>query len=62
MLVVHRSEKGSYRLAEIDGTLSKLKFAPFHLIQYHARSNKQLNITKFIDAKDITEIYNDEDN
>jgi hypothetical protein len=59
MIVVHRSANGSYRLAEIDGALSKLKFAAFRLIPYHARSNKKLVITKFVDAKDLTGLEND---
>jgi hypothetical protein len=54
MIVVHRSTNGSYRLSEIDGALSKLKFAAFRLILYHARSNKKLIITKFINRKDLT--------
>jgi hypothetical protein len=59
MIVAHRSTNGSYRLAEIDGALSKLKFAAFRIIPYHARSNKRLLITKFIDAKDLTGLEND---
>jgi hypothetical protein len=60
MLVVHRSSNGSYRLAEIDGALSKLKFAAFRLIPYHARSTKKLIITKFIDQKDLTGLQDDD--
>jgi hypothetical protein len=37
MIVVSRSCNGSYRLAEIDGTVSKLKFAAFRLIPYYTR-------------------------
>ena len=59
MVVVHRSTNGSYCLAELDGALSKLKFAAFNLIPYHARSNKWLAITKFIDQKDLTRLNND---
>ena len=60
MLVIHRSSGGSYRLSEIDGALSKLKFAAFRLIPYHARTNKKLIITKFIDRSDLTGLQ-DED-
>jgi len=60
MLVLHRSNKGSYRLAEIDGSISKLKFAAFRLIPYYSRSTKNLTITKFIDIKDLTGLTNDE--
>ena len=54
LIVVQRSTKGSYRLAEVDGALSKLKFAAFRLIPYHARSDKKLVITKFVNREDLT--------
>jgi len=54
MLVVHRSTNGSYRLAELDGTLSNLTFASFPLIPYYARTTKKPTITKFSDRKDLT--------
>ena len=56
MIVAHHSTNGSYCLAEVDGLLSKLKFATFHLIPYHARSSKKLVVTKFVDAKDLTRL------
>jgi hypothetical protein len=53
MLVVSRSQHGSYRLAEIDGTLSKLKFAAFRLIPYHPRSVSSIDVTQFINPEDL---------
>ena len=36
MVVVRRLKGGSYVLAEMDGSLSKLRFAAFQLVSYHA--------------------------
>ena len=56
LIVVQRSTEGSYHLAEVDGALSKLKFAAFRLIPYHARSDKKLVITKFVNREDLTRL------
>jgi hypothetical protein len=48
MLVVSRSQGGSYRLAELDGSVSKLKFAAFRIIPYHPRSPTSIEVTQFI--------------
>jgi hypothetical protein len=53
MVVVSRNMNGAYYLAEVDGTVSKLKFAAFRLIPYHARSPATLEVTQFIDADSI---------
>ncbi|KIJ60530.1 hypothetical protein HYDPIDRAFT_177375 [Hydnomerulius pinastri MD-312] len=53
MVVVSRSRTGSYRLAEVDGTISKLKFADFRLIPYHAHSPKPLDVTEFVNPEDL---------
>jgi hypothetical protein len=51
MVVVSRSQGGSYQLAEIDGSLSKLKFAAFRIIPYYPRSLTSLEITQFINPQ-----------
>ena len=61
MIVVCRAAGGLYRLAEIDGVLSKLRFAAFCLVPYLARSKKNILITKFIDQKDLTELEEEDD-
>ena len=38
MVVVRRTPQGSYRLAELDGSVSKTSYAAFRLVPYHARS------------------------
>ena len=53
MVVVSRSQNGSYRLAEVDGAISKLKFAAFRLIPYFPRLLKALEVTQFINAEDL---------
>jgi hypothetical protein len=39
MVVLRRTTGGSYMLAELDGVVSNLRFATFHLVSYHARTN-----------------------
>ncbi|KAJ8580940.1 hypothetical protein M405DRAFT_887474 [Rhizopogon salebrosus TDB-379] len=58
MVVVSRSMHGAYRLAEVDGSVSKLKFAAFHIIPYHARSPSTLEVTQFIDIDTIAGLPN----
>jgi hypothetical protein len=56
MVVVSRSQGGSYRLAEVDGTISKLKFAAFRLIPYFPRSMTSLDVTQYINAESLAGI------
>jgi hypothetical protein len=51
MIVISRSQGSSYRLAELDGSISKLKFAAFRLIPYHPRSSSSIEVTQFIDPQ-----------
>ena len=60
MIVVCCAASGSYHLAEINGVISRLKFAAFCLVPYLARSKKNLLITKFIDQKDLAELEDDD--
>jgi hypothetical protein len=39
MVVLRQMTSGSYMLAELDGVVSNLRFATFHLVPYHARTN-----------------------
>ena len=63
MVVVSRSQNGSYHLVEVDGTISKLKFTMFRLIPYFPCSLNTLEVTQFINAKDLasTAPVNEED-
>jgi len=54
MVVVRWLKGGSYVLGEMNGSLSKLRFAAFRLVPYHARDRRSIpltneNIDDFID-------------
>ena len=53
MVVIKHSKNGSYRLAEVNRSVSKLRFAAFCLVPYHARSLKVVEVTQFIDPLDL---------
>jgi len=61
MVVVSRSHNGSYRLAEVDGMVSRLKFAAFRLIPYFPRSHKTLEVTQFVNTEDLAGIAPEDD-
>jgi len=53
MVIISHSTNGSYHLSEIDGSVSKLKFAAFQLIPYHTHSLSSLEVTQFINGADL---------
>ena len=53
MVVISCSQNGSYRLAEVDGTVSKLKFTAFRLVPYFLCSLDTLEVTQFLNAEDL---------
>jgi len=55
IVVVQRVTGGSYVLAEMNGTMSKLHFAAFRLIPYHACDLRSVPLTCLI-IKDIDRI------
>ena len=61
MVVVRRTQNGSYRLAELDGTISNLCFAAFRLVLYHARSRSSIPVTRLVDRSDLARVFADED-
>jgi hypothetical protein len=61
MVVVRRSINGAYRLAELDGAISKLRFAAFRLVPYHSRSQSYIPVTRVVDRDQLIRIYLDED-
>ena len=52
MVVVKRTKGGSYVLGELDGSLSKLRFAAFRLLPYKPRDMKEIPVTK--ESEDAT--------
>ena len=61
MVVIHRTPNGSYHLAELDGTISKLRYAAFRLVPYHARSRSSIPVTRLIEREELIKIHLDED-
>jgi hypothetical protein len=45
MIVLRRTTGGSYLLAELDGSVSKLRYAAFRLLPYHPRSQTHVPVT-----------------
>ena len=60
MLVVHRSRNGAYRLAELDGAVSKLRFAAFRLVPYHTRSRTSVPVTRFVAEEDLQAVLEED--
>jgi hypothetical protein len=52
MVVVRRNKGGAYILAELDGSISKLSYAAFRIIPYHARSRASIPVTKIVQLSD----------
>ena len=55
MIVIKQTKGGSYVLGELDGSLSRLRFAAFRLIPYLPRNIKAVPVTKFLDTLDDLE-------
>jgi len=62
MVVIHRTPNGAYHLAELDGAVSKLHFAAFHLVPYHTCFHTSIPVTCLIEHEELTKIYLNEDN
>jgi hypothetical protein len=60
MVVVRRTRNSSYRLAELDGAVSKLRYAAFRLIPYHARSLSFIPVTRVVDRNDLASVIADD--
>jgi hypothetical protein len=63
MVIVHQTTYGAYILAEMDRAVSKLRFATFCVILYHARQRMNLDLETFFvfpDADEETEDAEDE--
>ncbi|KAH9960223.1 hypothetical protein BGW80DRAFT_1564394 [Lactifluus volemus] len=64
--IVRKTSSGSYRLAEINGAVSKLRYATFRLVPYHARSRAFIPVTCVLDLNNLAIVvdkdYHSEDN
>ena len=52
MVVVRRTRGGSYILAELDGSVSKTRYAAFRLLPYYPRSSKRITVTQLTGLSD----------
>ena len=60
MVVIRRSRNGAYRLAEIDGAISKLRYAAFRLVPYFSRSRTSIPVTRLLDREELTAVIQEE--
>jgi len=60
MIVLRCTRNGAYRLGELDGTVSRLCYAAFRLIPYHARSPSFITVTHIVDGDDLAS-HDDDD-
>jgi hypothetical protein len=61
MVVIRRSPGGAYRLAELDGAVSRLRYAAFRLVPYHTRSSTAIQVTQLIGEGEQAQIEADVD-
>lgn len=74
MIVVRRTVRGTYQLAEIDGAVSQLRYAAFRVIPYHSRTDISIPLDSLVyhpepagdmmlqdDAEATQETYDDDE-
>ncbi|KLO04806.1 hypothetical protein SCHPADRAFT_917886 [Schizopora paradoxa] len=52
MVVLRRTKGGSYLLSDLNGAISKSRYAAFRLLPYFQRSNSSIPITRIVDLPD----------
>ena len=60
MIVLRRSCNGTYRLGELDGAISSLRYAAFRLIPYYACSQSFIPVTQVVDSDHIASMEYDD--
>jgi hypothetical protein len=50
-----------YRLAELDGAISNLRFVAFRLVPYHTCSCTSIPVTRLVDQSDLVRVFANED-
>ena len=56
MVVVHRMAGGAYILAELDGAISQLCYAAFHVVPYFPCSLDNLPVDSILSTADLEDI------
>jgi transposase InsO family protein len=59
MVVLRRTRNGAYRLAELDGAVSRLRYAAFRLVPYFSRSRTSIPVTRLIGRDDLIAVAKD---
>jgi hypothetical protein len=59
MVIVRQTTHGAYILTEMDSAVSKLRFAAFHAIPYHARRRMNIDLETFFVFPDANEEMED---
>lgn len=54
MVVVQRYPRGSYQLAEVDGAVSRLRYAAFRIIPYYSRTHISIPFDDLVLSPDLT--------
>ena len=60
MVVLRRTRNGAYQLSELDGAASRLRYATFRLIPYHACSPSFIPVTHVVDAEVLASLEYDD--
>ena len=58
MVVLTESRNKSYRLAELDGAISKLRYAAFRLVPYHSRTPAFIPLEELLSPEDLLLLKN----
>ena len=63
MVVLRRTQGGSYILAELDGSVSKLRYAAFRLLPYYSQSKTRIPVTRItgLDEEELDRLVGEED-
>ena len=59
MVVLTKSHNHSYRLAELNGAVSKLRYTAFRLVSYHSRSPTFIPIEDLLSPEDLLSLNHD---
>jgi hypothetical protein len=60
MVILWCTRNGAYHLGELDGAISKLRYAAFRLIPYHARSRSLIPVTHVVGSGDLASLELDD--
>ena len=56
MVVVRRTQGGTYILAEVDGSVSKLRYATFRIVPYLPRSLEKILVASLLSEDDLDNV------